>query len=102
MEEVIFISPLQIALLSFGILVGISFIIFSFCVIRRLHELHKSRQKIEGELHVSNSGDIFSEFGIPIEEILKRDTILLKVVPIKSTSKEEKEYANIPAETHKA
>lgn len=56
--------------------------------------------KIEGELFVSETGEMFSEFGIPVDEILNRDYILLKVNQI-NTTKEEISNGNISAETHK-
>lgn len=85
----------------FGVLIGTPIIIFFIKAIKRLNYLKKTNLKIEGELYVSSGGDIFSEFGIPVDEIVQRDYILLKVNPIKTTPKEEKNNGNISTETHK-
>ena len=93
-------SPSFIAICIIGFVVGIPIIVFCINAIKRLHYLKKTNLKIEGELFVSTTGEVFSEFGIPIDEIVNRDYILLKVVPIKTT-KEENSNGNISAETHK-
>lgn len=59
--------------------IGVAMITTSFFIVRRLHELHKAHNKIEGELFISDDGEMFAQYGIPIEEILERDYILLKV-----------------------
>ena len=94
------LDPSFIVILITCIVVGIPIIIFCISVIRRLRYLRKMDLKIEGELFVSETGEMFSEFGIPVDEILNRDYILLKVNRI-NTTKEEISNGNISAETHK-
>jgi hypothetical protein len=60
-------------------LIGVPFLTLSFFVVRRLHELHTQHNKIDGELFISDSGECFAEYGIPIPEIINRNYILLKV-----------------------
>lgn len=61
------------------VLIGVPVLTTSFFIIRRLHELHTSHNKIDGELFISDTGDMYAEYGIPIPEILERSYILLKV-----------------------
>ena len=68
-----------IAAIVVSCLIGVPFLTLSFFVIRRLHELHTQHNKIDGELFISDSGECFAEYGIPIPEIINRNYILLKV-----------------------
>lgn len=75
-------------------IVGIPFIIFMIHVIQRLRYLKSENRTIEGELYVTDEGEIYSEFGIDFDEIKTRDTILLKVHHIKSGgSTDEREHS---------
>lgn len=80
--------------LSIGMVIGIPFIVFMIHVIQRLRYLKSENRTIEGELFVTDEGEIYSEFGIDFEEIKTRDTILLKVHHIKSGgSSDEREHS---------
>lgn len=73
--------------LSGVLLIGIPFSIFTFHTVKRLREISFNRM-VKGDIFISDSGDIYSEFDIPATEIMKLDYILLKVTPIHM--KEEK------------
>ena len=75
-------SSTDLILIIFGVVLGIPILIACYTMIRRMHELHISRQKIEGEIFVSNAGELFSEFHISIPELAERDYILVKVTKI--------------------
>ena len=77
-----------IILIALILTIGIPLIVLTFFVCRRLHEMHNTHNTIEGELFVSDDGQIFSEFGIPIDEICKREYLLLKVHHVKPKQKE--------------
>lgn len=77
-----------ILLIALIAVIGIPLIILTFFVCRRLHEMHATHNVIEGELFVSDDGEIFSEFGIEVSELCKRDYILLKVHHVKPKLKE--------------
>ena len=72
-------SPGFIVAMVIVILIGVPVLTTSFFVVRRLHELHTAHNKIDGELFISDTGDMYAEYGIPIPEILERNYILLKV-----------------------
>ena len=73
------LEPYMIIVVCVLFVIGVAVITTSFFIVRRLHELHKVHNKIEGELFISDDGEMFAQYGIPIEEILERDYILLKV-----------------------
>lgn len=73
------LEPYMIVVIAVLFVIGVAVITTSFFIVRRLHELHKVHNKIEGELFISEDGEMFAQYGIPIEEILERDYILLKV-----------------------
>ncbi len=80
--------------LTIGMVIGVPFIVFMIHVIQRLRYLKSENRTIEGELFVTDEGEIYSEFGIDFEEIKARDTILLKVHHIKSGgSIDEREHS---------
>lgn len=64
--------------------IGVPFTVFVFHTVRRLRDLHNENRTIEGELFVTDDGEMYSEFGIDLEDIKQRDTLLLKVHHIKS------------------
>lgn len=64
--------------------IGVPFTVFVFHTVRRLRDLHNENRTIEGELFVTDDGELYSEFGIDYDAIKQRDTILLKVHHIKS------------------
>lgn len=78
-----------VLLIVLVLVIGIPLIVLTFFVCRRLHEMHTTHNTIEGELFVSDDGGIFSEFGIPVTELCKREYILLKVHHIKPKVKED-------------
>lgn len=80
----------DVTLLLLVLLIGIPLCTLTFFVCRRLRELHNTHNVIEGELFVSDSGEIYSQFGIQLDEIVKRDYILLQVHHV-NNKKEEKE-----------
>jgi hypothetical protein len=86
-------------IIIFGIGLGIPFLVTCFHIIRRLRELHKEHNKYEGELFVSDGGEIFSEFHIPIGELTSKDYILLKVTKVEP--KGGNTNGNVSAETYK-
>lgn len=73
---------LKLILLCLAAILIMFFIILIIAALKRLHYLKTQNRTIEGDLYISSSGDIYSEFLIPIDEMVKRDTILLKVKPI--------------------
>lgn len=83
-----FTSTTFILLIVLMLLIGIPLIVLTFFVCRRLHEMHTTHNTIEGELFVSDSGEIFSEFGIPVSELCEREYILLKVHHVKPKVRE--------------
>ena len=64
--------------------IGVPFTVFVFHVVQRLRDLHNENRTIEGELFVTDDGELYSEFGIDYDDIKQRDTVLLKVHHIKS------------------
>lgn len=64
--------------------IGVPFTVFVFHTVQRLRDLHNENRTIEGELFVTDDGEMYSEFGIDLDDIKQRDTILLKVHHIKS------------------
>ena len=57
-------------------------------VVKRLRYLSKRKEEAIGTLFVSDDGDIFSEFEVPVDNIAQRDYIYLKVHHVKK--KEER------------
>ena len=82
-------DPGLIVALVLGIVIGVPVITCAFFIIRRLHELHTVHNKIEGELYVSEAGDMYAEYLIPISDIVARDYILLKVHTVKEGKNHE-------------
>lgn len=77
-----------IVMLIIAVLVLIIISTLTFFVCRRLSELHRERLKPEGHIFVDDTGDMFSEFDIPMAELIKRDYILVKVTHVKPKTKE--------------
>lgn len=77
--------------------IGVPLMTLSFFVIRRLKELRAMHKSAEGDLYISDRGEMYAEYSIPIPEIVERDYILLNVHHI--TLKEDKDHGNISAET---
>ena len=94
-------SSTDLLIIIFSVILGIPILITCFTMIRRMHELHMTRQKVEGELFVSNTGEIFSEFHISIPELADRDYILVKVTKINTKESEVNSNGNISTETYK-
>lgn len=82
-------DPVVVTIIVLAVVIGVPVLTTSFFVIRRLHELHESHNKIDGELYISDDGDMYAEYGIPIPEILERNYILLKVNRIHERPKGE-------------
>lgn len=74
----------NLILLVVCVAVAIMMIVLAVHVIKRLRYLQSENRTIEGELFVTDDGEMYSEFGIDLDEIKQRDTILLKVHRIKS------------------
>ena len=74
----------NLILLVVCVAVAIMMIVLAVHVIKRLRYLQSENRTIEGELFVTDDGELYSEFGIDYDEIKQRDTILLKVHHIKS------------------
>jgi hypothetical protein len=85
-------------LIIFGFALGIPFLITCFHVTQRLKDLKREKKGFEGELFVSEDGDIFSEFYIPIDSVISKNYILLKVTKVEP--KGGNTNGNISAETH--
>lgn len=81
----------DILLCSLIVLIVIPLITLTFFICRRLKELHNSNKIIEGQLFISDTGNIYSEFDIPISDMIKRDTILLKVNYVKVKKEDSKD-----------
>lgn len=73
------LEPWHIIAICILFVVGITVLTTCFFIVRRLHELHVQHNKIDGELFVSDSGEMYSEFGIPVDELVTKDYILMKV-----------------------
>lgn len=73
------LEPWRIIVICILFVVGITVFTTCFFIVRRLHELHAQHNKIDGELFISDSGEMYSEFGIPVEELVAKDYILMKV-----------------------
>ena len=82
----------------FGVVLGVPFLITCFHVTQRLRDLKREKKGFEGELFVSETGEIFSEFYIPIDSITSKNYILLKVTKVEP--KGGNTNGNISAETH--
>lgn len=65
-------------------IIGVPFTVFVFHTVRRLRDLRNENRTIEGELFVTDDGEMYSEFGIDYDDIKTRDTLLLKVHHIES------------------
>lgn len=66
----------------FGIVLGIPILVTCFHVTQRLRDLKREKKGYEGELFVSDAGDMFTEFFIPIDSITNKNYILLKVTKV--------------------
>ena len=75
---------LNLILLIICAVVALTMIVLAIHVIKRLRYLKSENRTIEGELFVTDDGEMYSEFGIDLDDIKQRDTILLKVHHIKS------------------
>lgn len=75
---------MNLVLLVICAAVAITMIVLAIHVIKRLRYLQSENRTIEGELFVTDDGEMYSEFGIDYDEIKQRDTLLLKVHHIKS------------------
>lgn len=76
------LEPWHIIVICILFVVGITVFTTCFFVVRRLHELHAlhaQHNKIDGELFISDSGEIYSEFVVPVDELISKDYILMKV-----------------------
>jgi hypothetical protein len=52
-------------------------------VVKRLRYLNKRKEEAIGTLFVSDDGEIFSEFEVPVDNLAQRDYIYLKVHHVK-------------------
>lgn len=69
----------EIIVLCIAFVVGIVITVTAGFIIRRLHELHTQHNVIDGTLFITVDGEIYSEFGISIEELSNKDYILMKI-----------------------
>lgn len=83
-------EPWHIIVICILFVIGVTVFTTCFFVVRRLHELHTQHNKIDGELFVSDSGDMYSEFGIPVDELISKDYILMKVNHVATKGGEKK------------
>lgn len=58
--------------------------VVSFHVVRRLRQLSKRKEEAIGTLFVSDDGEIFSEFEVPVDNLAQRDYVYLKVHHVKN------------------
>lgn len=75
---------INLILLIICAVVALTMIVLAIHVIKRLRYLKSENRTIEGELFVTDDGEMYSEFGIDLDDIKQRDTLLLKVHHIKS------------------
>lgn len=75
---------INLILLIICAVVALTMIVLAIHVIKRLRYLKSENRTIEGELFVTDDGEMYSEFGIDLEDVKQRDTLLLKVHHIKS------------------
>lgn len=73
------LEPWHIVVICILFVVGITVFTTCFFVVRRLHELHAQHNKIDGELFISDSGEMYSEFVVPVDELISKNYILMKV-----------------------
>lgn len=73
------LEPWNIVVICILFVVGIAVFITCFFIVRRLHELHTQHNKIDGELFISDSGEMYSEFAVPVDELISKNYILMKV-----------------------
>ena len=73
----------EITLIIFCGLMLILTLVVAVHVVRRLRYLSKRKEESIGTLFVSDDGDIFSEFEVPVDNLAQRDYIYLKVHHVK-------------------
>lgn len=73
----------EITLIIFCGLMFILTLVVAVHVVRRLRYLSKRKEESIGTLFVSDDGDIFSEFEVPVDNLAQRDYIYLKVHHVK-------------------
>jgi hypothetical protein len=73
------LEPWHIIVICILFVVGITVFTTCFFIVRRLHELHTQHNKVDGELFISDSGEMYSEFVVPVDELISKNYILMKV-----------------------
>lgn len=81
-------SAQELTLIIFCSLMLAVVLVVAVHVVKRLRYLSKRKEEAIGTLFVSDDGDIFSEFEVPVDNIAQRDYIYLKVHHVKK--KEER------------
>lgn len=73
----------EITLIIFCSLMFALTLVVAMHVVKRLRYLSKRKEEAIGTLFVSDDGDIFSEFEVPVDNLAQRDYIYLKVHHVK-------------------
>lgn len=73
----------EITLIIFCSLMFALTLVVAVYVVKRLRYLSKRKEEAIGTLFVSDDGDIFSEFEVPVDNLAQRDYIYLKVHHVK-------------------
>ena len=73
----------EITLIIFCSLMFALTLVVAVYVVKRLRYLSKRKEEVIGTLFVSDDGDIFSEFEVPVDNLAQRDYIYLKVHHVK-------------------
>lgn len=73
------LEPWHVIVICILFVIGVTVFTTCFFVVRRLHELHTQHNEIDGELFVSDSGEMYSEFVVPVDELISKNYILMKV-----------------------
>lgn len=76
-------STQELTLIIFCSLMLAIVLVVAVHVVKRLRYLSKRKEEAIGTLFVSDDGDIFSEFEVPVDNIAQRDYIYLKVHHVK-------------------
>lgn len=73
----------EITLIIFCSLMFALTLVVAVYVVKRLRYLSKRKEEAIGTLFVSDDGEIFSEFEVPVDNLAQRDYIYLKVHHVK-------------------
>lgn len=75
----IFMDAIIIIAMVVGCAIATAVITLTFFVCRRLHELHKEHNKVDGDIFIGLDGGVNASFNAPPEVLREQEYILLKV-----------------------